>query len=185
MSISSLKFVNAVFIAFLLVSPFVVGLTASQYDPWADINDDGKIDIKDVAYTAKLFGTLGDPTKNVTVTNWPISTEVSVWWFQFMDVDETKASAFFNASGFGQLHVLAFASDLTASETITVTIRGIMHDSGHTTLAPIDVSTFALTSSSTMTAITIPVPNAEFQFYAETGLATIGYISLSFYLTWA
>lgn len=27
------------------------------YDPWADINDDGKIDIKDISYVAKLFGT--------------------------------------------------------------------------------------------------------------------------------
>jgi len=45
------------------------------YDPWADINDDGKIDIKDIAYTAAQFGTFGDPTKNVTVINWPVDEE--------------------------------------------------------------------------------------------------------------
>ncbi len=31
------------------------------YDPWADINDDGKIDMIDMWYEAKLFGALGDP----------------------------------------------------------------------------------------------------------------------------
>ena len=44
---------------------------ASEYDPWADINDDGKIDLKDIGYAARLFGTYGDPTKSVTVNdNW-------------------------------------------------------------------------------------------------------------------
>jgi hypothetical protein len=45
--------------------------TTFQYDPWADINDDGKIDMRDIGYTCRLFGTTGDPTKNVNVTNWP------------------------------------------------------------------------------------------------------------------
>ena len=30
-----------------------------DYDPWADIDDDGKIDIKDVSYVARMFGTNG------------------------------------------------------------------------------------------------------------------------------
>lgn len=46
--------------------------TASQYDPWLDTNGDGKIDIRDIAVVAKAFGTAGDPTKDVNVTNWPI-----------------------------------------------------------------------------------------------------------------
>jgi hypothetical protein len=47
--------------------------TGGQYDPWVDVNDDGKIDGKDIGTTAWAFGTAGDPTKNVTVTNWPTS----------------------------------------------------------------------------------------------------------------
>jgi len=44
---------------------------ASEYDPWADINDDGKIDLKDIGYAARLFGAYGDPTKSVTTNrNW-------------------------------------------------------------------------------------------------------------------
>lgn len=41
------------------------------YDPWIDYNDDGKIDHKDLLQLAATYGTSGDPTKNVTVTNWP------------------------------------------------------------------------------------------------------------------
>lgn len=69
MEFLSLKFANILIAAVLLVSPFVVGLTSSQYDPWADINGDGKIDIYDVAYTARAFGSSGDPAKNITVAN--------------------------------------------------------------------------------------------------------------------
>jgi len=45
--------------------------SAGTYDPWVDTNEDGKIDGKDIAAAAKAFGTLGDPTKNVNVTNFP------------------------------------------------------------------------------------------------------------------
>jgi len=187
MKAKSLVAVNLVLASILLASIFLVATTTSQgeYDPWKDINDDGYIELMDFWEMSQAFGTSGDPTKNVTVTNWPVATEVSVWWFSFLDVDESEVSPLFNASGFGQLHVLAFASDLTGSETMTITIRGIIHDPGHTSMAPIDASTFVLTSSNTMTALTIPVPSAEFQFYAETDFASICYISLSFYLTWA
>lgn len=34
---------------------------ARQYDPHADINDDGKIDMRDLGAVARLFGTTGDP----------------------------------------------------------------------------------------------------------------------------
>ncbi len=41
---------------------FLASVTAtSPYDPWYDINDDGKIDIKDIAGAATRFGTSGDP----------------------------------------------------------------------------------------------------------------------------
>ena len=32
-----------------------------EYDPWADLNDDGKIDIWDIAYAARMFGATGEP----------------------------------------------------------------------------------------------------------------------------
>jgi len=42
----------------------------SQYDPWLDYNEDGYIGIDDIFATARSFGTEGDSTKNVSVTNW-------------------------------------------------------------------------------------------------------------------
>jgi len=54
----------------LMLAPPSGSQLQRQYDPWADINDDGLIDMRDIAYEARLFGTTGDPTKNVNVTNW-------------------------------------------------------------------------------------------------------------------
>jgi len=42
-----------------------------EYDPWVDLNDDGTINILDCIIISGAFGTSGDPTKNVNVTNWP------------------------------------------------------------------------------------------------------------------
>ena len=39
-----------------------------QYDPWADINDDGKINAWDIGYTCRLFGRTGDPAKTVIIS---------------------------------------------------------------------------------------------------------------------
>jgi hypothetical protein len=47
--------------------------TAGQYDPWLDINGDGAIDGGDIIQVARAFGTAGDPTRDVNVTNWPTS----------------------------------------------------------------------------------------------------------------
>jgi hypothetical protein len=42
------------------------------YDPWVDLNGDGKIDIYDITWAAELYDTSGDPTRNVNVTNLPL-----------------------------------------------------------------------------------------------------------------
>ena len=45
--------------------------SSGTYDPWLDYNGDGIVDLKDVYPMHQAFGTSGDPTKNVNVTNWP------------------------------------------------------------------------------------------------------------------
>jgi len=45
--------------------------STSEYDPWLDINDDGKIRVDDILSVALAYGSDGDSTKNVTVTNFP------------------------------------------------------------------------------------------------------------------
>jgi hypothetical protein len=49
----------------------VVRTSSTPYDPWLDYNDDGRIDMRDIAAGCASFMAEGDPAKNVTVTNWP------------------------------------------------------------------------------------------------------------------
>jgi hypothetical protein len=42
-----------------------------EYDPWVDLTDDGYVNAKDAIVVGKAFGSSGDPTKSVSVTNWP------------------------------------------------------------------------------------------------------------------
>jgi hypothetical protein len=63
--------------------------TLGPYDPWLDTNADGKIDGKDLGETAFAFGSYGDPTKYVNVSNWidptipiiPIDPPVLTKWY--------------------------------------------------------------------------------------------------------
>lgn len=63
-----------------LISLTLVVIPASQlvgsYDPWLDYNDDGMIDAHDVHPLGQAYGSSGDPTKNVNVTNWPVQHEL-------------------------------------------------------------------------------------------------------------
>lgn len=68
------QFVLAIaFIAVLLTMAFipVSSQQVGGYDPWLDINGDGIIDMMDLATAARSYGTSGDPTRSVYVTNWP------------------------------------------------------------------------------------------------------------------
>lgn len=49
-----------------------------EYDPWLDYNEDGIIDMADISMNIEAFMTTGNPAKNVTVTNWPITLNVSI-----------------------------------------------------------------------------------------------------------
>jgi hypothetical protein len=46
--------------------------SVNPYDPWLDFNDDGTINMGDIGAACNAFGTYGDPTKNVNVTNFPL-----------------------------------------------------------------------------------------------------------------
>jgi hypothetical protein len=53
------------------------------YSPWIDYNSNGKIDVRDVSPPCAAYGSSGDPTRNVTVANWPseINANVTNWPF--------------------------------------------------------------------------------------------------------
>jgi hypothetical protein len=80
--------------------------TTFQYDPWADINDDGYIDGKDISYTCRLFGTTGDPTKPVIINN-------KVQSYSFSKVIPPRSIASFNVStaGYRQATIILRANN--------------------------------------------------------------------------
>jgi len=69
-----------------------------QYDPWADINDDGKISMDDIIYEVKLFGTKGDPAKLVIISRHDA-------YFEVRDFTVTSEGYYFgvNTTGFQYL----------------------------------------------------------------------------------
>lgn len=53
-----------------MIIPTKSNPSAGEFNNWADINDDGTVDLYDAINLANAFGTSGDATKNVNVTNW-------------------------------------------------------------------------------------------------------------------
>lgn len=70
-------FLIATLISIALVTVVFTPLSGqhdSTYDPWIDYNNDGTIDVNDLSSLGQAYGTSGNPTRNVNVTNWPIAT---------------------------------------------------------------------------------------------------------------
>lgn len=62
--------------SFLLVNTTAETASTHGYDPWVDIwpiEGDGEINLYDAVELLTKYGTTGDPTRNVNVTNWPSS----------------------------------------------------------------------------------------------------------------
>ena len=185
-------FVIIILVCFLLAVALYPSITASQnsmasmggYNPWVDYNDDGKINYLDLYSLAKAYGTTGDPTKDVRVTNWPVSTEVNVWWAEHIGPNDVKYSSTFNASGFGHLHVFGNVGlDLVGELGLIISAK--LWNANHTGWREVRVYSVALTSAYPYANITIPVPSEEFFFVTYCNSTSEGYVYLSFYLTWA
>jgi hypothetical protein len=80
--------------------------TQRQYDPWADVNDDGIINMRDVTYEILLFNTVGDPAKPVIVSRHEAYWEVK-------EFTVTSAGYYYSANVTGLERL-----------TITVKVRG-------------------------------------------------------------
>ncbi len=187
----------------LLVAALVFCLTATifivsstGYDPWIDYDEDGTVDYDDFISLAGEYGTSGDPTKNVSVTNWPPIQEVAVinwpvreaitvWFEEPVSTASPLVSTSFYADGFGQLHLLMQASNLTGAESIILFVGAPLYDHALISYYPIGAAEFDMNTSTTEYAITMSVPSSEFYFWVYAGLATSCEVSLSFYLTWA
>jgi hypothetical protein len=70
------QFAVATLFALVLLTLVLIPIAHQQgggaYDPWLDYNGDGKIDVNDLHSLGQAYGTSGDPTRNVNVTNFPL-----------------------------------------------------------------------------------------------------------------
>jgi len=53
------------------INNVLLAQSSGEYDPWLDYNEDGTIDVNDLYPLGQTYGSSGDPTKDVFVTNWP------------------------------------------------------------------------------------------------------------------
>lgn len=56
--------------------------TYLPYDPWADIDDNGKIDIKDLAYSAARYGAVGTPINKTALREFLDRIETAEFRYQ-------------------------------------------------------------------------------------------------------
>jgi len=165
---------------FLVSVGFIRTTASTPYDPWCDIDDDGDIDIYDVVDMAGRYGTTGDSTKNVTVVNWPATSETTVW---FSSDSFPVTSAIYDRSGFTNLHILMRVLWAGPGSSIDFQVRGIIWNFTHVESRYAVAYQATLTEPRNALAVTIPVPSDNFYFHVEliSGDATV---FLSFHLTW-
>ncbi len=112
MKVSYLMLFNFVFVAMLLVSPFVVGMTSSAWDSWLDTNDDGIIDITDIATIISNYGTMGDTTKNVTVARRSNKLAYNVSG-QLVVAEGTFYTPWISVDGYSKVSICLYTSALS------------------------------------------------------------------------
>jgi len=108
-------------ISCLAATLLIVGSTG--YDPWVDYDEDGKIDATDLNRFSKEYGTAGDPTKNVTVTN--ESLNINVINFPNFKVISFEGATFVNCWGQGDKLFLGIANayNLSTDDPSLVAMR--------------------------------------------------------------
>ena len=181
----------------LTASIFMVATSNSaEYDPWEDIDDDGKISIFDIVNLTNSYGATGNATKNVAVTNWPDannanvtnwpkSDDVTVWW-QYSLVDGAGVwSPRYYSDGYSTLHMRMVTTGLAGAETVTFSVYANLYNADHTSYYPIPAYTYTFTDANFLTAVSIDVPSEELQFKFAAASGTSCMVSMGFYLTWA
>lgn len=174
---------SALCLTMILAAP--TNSLVGYYDPWLDINDDGDIDMIDVAASARAFGSFGDPTKNVTVTNWPVSSQVCVWWNEYVPIWGSRMSDRYYSHGFTRMHILAKVSGLSGDESMELLVYGEIRNPTGATIHRIVAYSLTFTDASWTRDVTIFVPSETFKFGFFADPATDGDVFLNFYLTWA
>jgi hypothetical protein len=109
----------------LMFIPMSGSQASKQYDPWMDINDDGRIDMRDITQLCINFMATGDPTKNVNVTNFPQTYRIMHTTYTYAETFHAEQPLFgapvwryFNTKGYRQI-TIALSINGNASVTIS------------------------------------------------------------------
>jgi len=137
------------------------------YDPWLDYNDDGKIDILDIAATAKAYGTTGTPI-NKTALLLELQSRVEAL--------EERTPKFYSVWQWTPINTTS--GDLVDMDGVSVTIS--LNQTSHlliicTLMAstdPVDRAMFLSASVGTETAIPF-----EYQLFCDTSTYTTWTVS--------
>jgi hypothetical protein len=128
---------SAIILALMFI-PMSGSQFTKQYDPWLDYDDDGKIGPADLALLLHSYGTTGDPTKNVNVTNWPIdelgnlkvkptSELVKVWDGFYMSWTGGTTSVIttvrINVEGYSVMYVWMRVSNISLNQQGTTNVQ--------------------------------------------------------------
>jgi hypothetical protein len=181
MKTSRFTLVSLAIALLLLASPVLVQVTTSQgmYDPWCDQDSDGDVDIYDIVPAAAAYGTTGDPTKNVNVTNWPVSDQVTV----FYAIDHSAGALYSGLSGFSQMHLSWRVTDLADTESVTIQVSGYIYNQEHTVGSPYLDREIIATPSKSEGSTTFPLPSPDGVYFSVSfASGTTGYVTLAFYL---
>ncbi len=142
----------ALVLLILVIIPIAHQENGGTYDPWLDYNEDGNIDADELYLIGQSYGTLGDPTKNVNVMNFPLDEEgnllvtvASKPLRRYEDSMEIKLATYSEKSYIGILTQYAIGADFPFAfspkgESVNVTKMWI----SFTVLDAADVGIFTL-----------------------------------------
>ncbi|UCH31583.1 MAG: hypothetical protein JSV05_08860 [Candidatus Bathyarchaeota archaeon] len=183
---SHLRIVYTALNVALFISILFIGITASQpsYDPWLDNTDDGYGGIDDIVATAEHFGASGDPAKLCNITNWPMGTQVPVFYAREITNGGSVGSAWCPTNGFKYMVLLIRADGLTTGEEVEITMSSRIYNDDHTLMAGINVWSITLTSTMSEYNTVLFVPGEQVGFGADALGSTTCIVYASFYLTW-
>lgn len=106
----------AVLIAFCLTATILAVVptrsSGGTYDPWVDVNGDGKVNILDISTVAKAFGTSGDATKPVVIAG--CSTAENLTSFTLMN--QTLLNVTASTAGYRMITLSLYAQSKDAHQ---------------------------------------------------------------------
>jgi hypothetical protein len=96
-----------------------------EYNSWTDLNGDGTVDIYDAITLADAYGTSGDSTRNVNVTNWPNGPSREDYYLEYWSYNissEGWSSPTILCGGYSRLSLMARVTNTSMGPYRNVTV---------------------------------------------------------------